>query len=635
MLRLGGSRLRINSMRPRGRVIRGQNLDVASADAILAAINEAVPVRLSQLQDVELRKAVEARDPLTKYVSAFDMFGLYQGIREREGYSTISYQTLRRMARQCPPVAAIIQTRCNQVAAFAQRPASRVDSGFKVVMRDRDAKPTEADKKRIAELETAILRCGLVEPDPALGEHTFPHFVRMLVRDTLCLDAMAVEIRPGRNSAKYPALRWQAVDAAEIRKVEPAVYRQDRMLSGRSSKPVLYVQWRDGQVQAEYTDAEMVYGIRNPSSDHTTLGYGISELEMAVDLISSTLFAIHYNKTFFTQSSVPPGIISIVGSFSEETFEAFRRQWAAQVGGPGNHWRTPLIGMREGQGVQYVPFRPSSRDMEYHLWLQFLATFICAIYSIHPEEIGIQAWSPMRPSLSESSPVSRLKHSEDKGLVPLLNAIAALINEILWKIDPNFEFTWVNLSEYDEEADLRAATQRIAYLTTVNEERRLRDMEPLEGEEYDVVLNPLVVQMRAQRQQMEMIGRQDGEPAEGDEDIEDHFRSGGREGGDERAFMFENGGGEPFARSLAGGPLLTLEDQPPGVEASGTYIRELGVPERVWAALEAEGLRTVGDLSIPSATELGLILDGGGISELRKALTAAGFTICNENRGQE
>lgn len=631
----------------KNQLARTTGLSLAQVDAVFAAVADALPVRLASLQD-ELTKGsggVEPRDPMMKWLAGFDLLGVYNGIRDREAVTSLSMETLRRMARQTPPVSAIIQTRCNQVAAFAQRPESRVDSGYKVRMRDTQAKPTAADKNRIKELELAIEACGLVEPDPVLGEHRFDAFLRMLTRDSLTLDAMCFEVRPGKNPDKYPALRWQAVDAAQIRKVEPHVYRQEGLVQG-ADKPVLYVQYRLGKVEAEFTSAELAYGIRNPATDMTTLGYGISELEMLIDIVSSMLFALNYNKTYFTQSSVPPGILSITGNVSAETLEAFRRQWEAQVKGVGNHWNTPVMWTKDGQGLNYVPFRQSSRDMEYHQWLSYLTTITAAVYAVHPEEIGFQSWSAMnRAPMSESSPVSRLKHSEDKGLVPFLKRIAALINEhIVWAIDPNFEFAWQNITEFDETADMQFRQQRVSFFSSVDQEREEMDLEPYNEEWSKIPLNPIIAQMIGQKQQMDMMGG--GAPPDESDDDED--MQGALAGGDESlpqtqqqmAYQQMQGRGAPGGSFTSQGKpnmaSANAQGMPPmnkslGAKELKIKLGSLGVPEDIVKSLALEGIHTLQDLGNVSAWDVHGILGVDATLKLARALGQKRFDMSAGN----
>lgn len=643
--------------RPRAEAIAQElsGLPAATVEQIFDSVQAVYPGRLMDMQ-----KSMAVRDPLTKVLPALQMFGMYDGIKDRGGFATVSNDVMRRMARKCQPIAAIIQTRCNQVGAFARVPNSRTDSGFKIVMRERKAKPTPIAEAKIEALQRAIMRCGITEPNFEDGEHTFSHFLRMVTRDSLILDAQCFEIRPGQNAKKWPVARWQAVDAALIRKVEPELYKDKGLVEGSRGEAARYVQFVNGKVEAEYTHWEMAYGIRNPVTDIACLGYGISELEMLIDIVTATLFATEYNKAYFTQNSVPAGILSVVGNMSEEQLMAFRQQWEAQIKGPGNYWKTPIIAVRDGSGVNYTPFKQAgSNDMSFHLWLQYLTTIACAVFCIHPEEIGLQAWSPGHASIgNESSPVARLKHSEDKGLVPIFTSLADVFNEmIIYRIDPDFEFEWQNLSEFDEMADMQYRQTRVSSFTTINEERKEMDLEELKGPWYNEVLNPLVFSAQQAEQQMAMQQEQQAQmmamqqPQPGDEDIQGAMEgqgngqefAPGQDGQPDQGGPPQGGGGAANAKAMmmsqanAGSRsgATSTGKKNPVVRKSladirwGRRICNLPIAKSVADTLMVNGIDFVGDLYLHSRGDLRELVGTKGVADINEGLQAKGYkTIC-------
>jgi len=486
--------------------------------SLLSAVAEIVPTLLP-----DVVKALRGRDPHFKQLTEFDYVGLYQGVREPFQITTLTFDLLRQVSEKCPPVAAVILTRANQVASFAQLPDSKTDSGFKIALREPEAKPSADDKQRMRALEDAILVCGFTPGDASRDEYpeytNFEQMVRAVVRDTLTLDAICLETIPGRNAKAYPVVRWFPVDAAEIRLTRPETYRSTRQQQGDADRVIRYVQMRDGRLLSEFTAQELYYYRRNPCTNVRREGYGTSELEILIGVVTAILYALDYNRSYFHRGSVPPGILSLIGNYSDEQLLEFRRQWHAMCRGVGNWWNVPVFGTREGQGAVWTPLRATSRDMEYHMWLAFLITITCSVFSIHPEEIGMQAWSPQsRAPLSEPSPVARLQQSQDKGLVPLLKSVQTMMNEaIVWRIEPRFIFKWVNIDEFDEERDVRLRQQRLAAgLSTVNEERAEMDLEPFPKDKFygDVPLNPISFQLfqmspeaqEAQARAQEMMG---------------------------------------------------------------------------------------------------------------------------------
>lgn len=413
------------------------------------------PVDLRQLfGDTSMRKnergravASTNRPMRAKFIDSLDYFGAYRGIREKQ-YTRVTYEVLRRMARSCEPMAAIIQLRCNQAGNYAKLPEYESDAGFKITTRDPKQKIRRAESKEIKRLEDLFLHTGMkINPD---REDNFDAFIRKIVRDSLILDAYAFEIVPGLQPRKFPVSEFYAVDAGTIRlanedRYQPEIYEED---SGR----IAYIQQIDGRIVAEFRRDQLAYGIRNPTTEVKSNGYGVSELEIAINLITSILFGMQYNTNYFKNNSTPRGILNLVGNYTSEDLEAFKRQWRAQMEGVTNAWRTPIMASEDGQGLSFVPLdQKGNRDMEYHLWLDFLVNFLCAIYLVNPSELGIKGYNPHGASLNEGSKDKDIEAGEDKGLVPLLSNIGNTLNtKVVQRINPDFRLQWTGIRQDDK-----------------------------------------------------------------------------------------------------------------------------------------------------------------------------------------
>jgi len=456
-------------------------------EAFMTTLNEHLP----EIQGW-VSKSLASRAPLTRN-DDFMFLSPWQGIRIAQTASGLSADTLRLMADRNPVIAAIIATRCNQCAAFCQLPESRTDVGFRIALRNRERQPTADEKREMREIEDMILECGFAEAEDIRPDITFDQCVRALVRDSLTLDAAVMEIIPGLNRRKYPVIAFQPIDAAQIYLTEPTKYVPRR---SRSESVIVAVQMQRGEIVAEYAREDIAYGIRNPSTSQMRQGYGTSELEWLVKIVSCILFGLDYNEAVFTKSAIPPGVLSISGKFSPEMLDAFKREWRAQIEGPGNYWRTPIVATTDGQGVNFVRFRDSNRDMEFHQFLAFLTTVACSVYNIHPEEIGMESWAPQRAALNQPSPVARIEASVDRGLKPLLKMLANQINKkIIWQMYPDrkYIFRWVNIDPADEERELRLAGMRLQQgLTLPRHEIAALDLE--QHEYADVPMNTYMFQ---------------------------------------------------------------------------------------------------------------------------------------------
>ena len=102
-------------------------------------------------------------------------------------------------------------------------------------------------------------------------------------------------------------------------------------------RPVAYVQVINGQIENVYNNFELAFGVRNPRTDIYIQGYGYSELEQLITVVTSHLFAEQYNRNFFSQGCQPKGILNLKGdNYTQDMLEGFRRQWLASTTGVEN-----------------------------------------------------------------------------------------------------------------------------------------------------------------------------------------------------------------------------------------------------------------------------------------------------------
>jgi hypothetical protein len=417
--------------------------------------------------------------------------GMYQ-----PAANSLHWSTLRAMARTCQPVAATVLTRQDQVANFAKRPSYPGDCGFKIRMKDEEAKPSKAAIKAMRALEDIILRCG-VGPNPGRARPGFDHYLRMLTRDGLTLDAMATELRPDRKGRLFD---FWAIDGATIRHAAPSYEANQAAKTGYgnfagivgdgyggvvvpSDAEIAFVQVVQGQPQAEFTQDELAYWIRNPRTDLEANGYGESELELLIEVITGYLNGMSYNTRYFTSGNIPEGVLSVVGKYSKDNLDAFIRYWNSMVQGVANAHRIPIMGMADGKGLDWTPIKANNREMQFSEWLDFLTTITCAIYRIDREELGFgnKAKGEAGGLGGDGNNDTTLTHSQIKGLRPLLMRIQNGINEdVIAKLpgaeDFEFVFTGIEPDQEDKKID-RAQKMIAAGLATPNEERAKFDME--------------------------------------------------------------------------------------------------------------------------------------------------------------
>lgn len=412
----------------------------------------------------------------------FDPFSALDQMGFREKPTAITFNTLREMANRVPPYVAILFTRLNQMAALAEPQADEHSLGYKIVLADKRAKMTPELEARADWITRWVKACG--DPKLKVKRDKFGTWMRKSVADSLIFDQLTTEIIPFTRSGAPAYIR--AIDASTIR-IADTLDELDLV-----DDSIQWVQVYENTVIAEFTDEEMIFGVRNPRSDIRYAGYGTSELERLIVIVTALLWGIDYNAKFFSQGSVAKGMINFKGAVPEKELINFRRQWYSMLSGVQNAWRTPIV---NAEDVQWLNMHTSNRDMEFANWIDWLLKVVCGVCQIAPEEIGFQFGNGGQSStMNEGNQEHKLKYSRDKGLVPLAKFVAEQLNEkVISRLDDRFvlEFAGINARSAEELIDLH--TKEVQYAKTLNEVRASRDLPPLPGG--DVVLNPVYAQM--------------------------------------------------------------------------------------------------------------------------------------------
>ena len=432
----------------------------------------------------------------------YDPFALIDQLGYRDRPSGLTYYTLRNMAKRVPTYTAIDQTRINQVASFGHRQKDEREPGFGVIMRDEKATPTKQDQIRMRQLEDWLLQTG---SKWSPGRDSFKTFLRKLVRDSLELDQGCFEIV--RNRKGDPS-EFYALDAATIRlaDVPPGADAQ------QNPDQVKYVQIYDEVIISEFAAHEICFGVRNPRTDIRVNGYGFSELEMLINVVTASLWAFEYNKRFFSQGTAARGFLNFKGSVPDRKIDAFRRQWQMMIAGVTNSHRTPMTNVDE---VQWIDLHTDNQKMGYSDWMDWLTKITCAVMQFDPAEINFNYGNSGQSGQMFGTPVEqKLKHSKDRGLKPLLEDIASWINiHLIWPLDPYFEFSFLGLDAKSTDQAIELAKKQSEFIKTVDELRAEEDLDPLPDGQGEVILNQIWLQNKQANEmgdQQEMPGEDDG-----------------------------------------------------------------------------------------------------------------------------
>ena len=472
--------------------------DMVKANQIIAAI----------------QNKAQAENPKSFFIDPLE-FNANLGYKDKA--FSLTYTTLKRMSKT-PIINSIIKTRKNQVADFAEPQEDKYSTGFVIRKKHKNGveqKMTEQDKKIAFAITDFIMKGGNAGQ---WGVDDFDTFIRKIVEDSLVFDQMTFEIVRNRRGKIESFL---ATDASTFR-ISDSFYEKDydNSFFHRNGAGVYnerndfgpkvkgyypaYVQVYQNAKVNEFYPWELCFGVRNPSTSIYANGYGCSELEDLINVVTSMLWGDEYNRRFFSQGSAPKGLLRIKGTNNEAALQQFKQQWQSMITGVMQGWKTPVI----EADVDWIDLQKNNRDMEYSSWMEYLIKISCAIYSIDPTEIG---WDISRGSgnsgLFEGSQAERLQHSKDKGLYPLLKFIQRKLNKyIVEQINPDFELVFMGLNGMTISEELDLDVKKLNSFQTINEIREKYELKPIEGG--DVIENSTFVQaknaadMKAQQQQM-------------------------------------------------------------------------------------------------------------------------------------
>ena len=440
-----------------------------------------------------------------------DLSGNGKGFKDSKGI--LSFEILRRMGN-IHIIRSIVNTRIEQIQNFLHFSEDDQKEGFTIrkktsLFKESKKEISSDEKKKIEEIVEFLMNSGFNEKWDNIDD--FQTFVRKIAFDSLTLDQLAFEIvrDKGWNIKKY-----RAVDASLIRFLDSVDPKQRERLEDYRFKgylPRFCMTW-DDQILINPTTKEPIlyypwelgFGIRNKSSYIRKNGYGTSELEILVDLITGVLWSIQYNMNNFSIGSTPKGFINVKNAnISESNMNEFRQAWSQMMAGVRNAKRTPVI---NGIDLEWIDLDKSNREMEYQEWAQFLVIMVCSVYRIDPSELGF-LFKNQAQIFGQDGQKARLQHSREKGLKPILIFLENIITKyIVSEIDEDYEFVFTGIEVEDEETQVN--------LDKIKLESGMVSMQDIfkkySGREFDsendIILNQVYQQAQASKQQQEMFG---------------------------------------------------------------------------------------------------------------------------------
>ena len=441
-------------------------------------------------------------DPRSYFWLPDNWFHTGQGYKET--LKGVSFDVLQRMGNTFISKA-IVNTRIEQIQVFLNFTTDESREGYTIKKKQsRFAEPKPAsdysdrDKRQIEYIIKFLEYGG--EKSKWEATDDLSDFIRKILRDSLILDQLSFECVRNRFGELK---QYYATDASLIRILDcqdprygkewekwklngfypqfAQVWNSQILKNPMTKEPIVFYPW------------ELGYGVRNKNTNIRNNGYGVSEQEVLIDIMTWTLWGMQYNGNFFKQGSQPKGFINIKTPGSNNTtLNEFRSNWRQMMTSVQNSHRIPVF---EGIDLEWVDLQRSNRDMEFHGWVEFLLILTCSVYTIDPSELGFN-FKQQSQIFGQQGQKERLKHSKKKGLTPLLKFIEKIINKfIVSELDDRFEFQFTGVDVEDRELQAKVAKMEldagIVSFEYAFERRMGRPYQP--GK--DTILNPQFVAM--------------------------------------------------------------------------------------------------------------------------------------------
>lgn len=510
----------------------------------LNSLGEAIPTILNSklqasLASDDVEKAIEAglyveKQRIRSTEQNKSIFFLpdsiaYSGRGYKETLSRISFQTLQRMGNlYC--VKNVISTRIEQVTRFLKFSNDEQKEGFTIRKKkslfdsgEDQGKMTKAEKKRVERIVNFLENGG--ETDKWEMPDSFVTFVRKIMQDSLSIDQLAFEITRTRGQELH---QFKAIDGSMIRfldTIDPNYASQFERYRYKGYLPK-YCQVFDQQIvfnkqlgtYVMYYPWELGFGVRNVGTDIWQNGYGRSELESLIEIITYILNGVQYNGNFFKNGSNPKGFIKMNGPNTNQTqLNDFKQKWRQMLTGTENAHKIPIFA---GIDMEWVDLQKGNRDMEFDNWTKFLIVLLCSVYRIDPSELGFQ-FREASNVFGQDGQKARLDHSRQKGLYPLLIFLQDIINKfIVSELDEEMEFVFTGMEVEDEEKQVKLDADKLSAGMV-----SMQDMfRKYSGREFDENKDIILNQVYQTQKQMSMYGgegmnqmvdEQTGEPEAG------------------------------------------------------------------------------------------------------------------------
>ena len=145
-------------------------------------------------------------------------------------------------------------------------------------------------------------------------------------------------------------------------------------------------------------EAEEVLHFRYPSP--TNDYYGHPPIYPLLTSLATELYARQWNKRFFENGAIPPGVLVLPKVMPEKVFESIKNKFIKQYGGVGNRGK-PLVLQGGEIGADYKAFPGQHRDLEFLQGLDHSRDEVLAVLNVPHVMVNAQM---VNTGISSNSP---------------------------------------------------------------------------------------------------------------------------------------------------------------------------------------------------------------------------------------
>jgi hypothetical protein len=293
--------------------------------------------------------------------------------------------------------------------------------------------------------------------------HTLRDALAIETRHSLTMDWSCSRIEHGSDPDKWPVVFYSPLDSSRVKLVEPLLYTQPRLDPLLNQVRAAEVSpYNEREVLREFSWETISTMVRNPRTDPLGRGYGLSEIEVFMEIIAAETLSLKFQTDHYDNAKLPYGLLFFKGmpALAGERYMQMLQQQMMRSGGAGNWWDVTCMMFPMGPNgqsgeAQFLPLRQQAQGE-----MQFVQTFqsslvarLTGAFQMDPSEIGFQSVSTQTQTLNGADPASALQYSQESGLYPLLEAhLARRQRDIVERYDADFEMRWVGLDPTNEAA---------------------------------------------------------------------------------------------------------------------------------------------------------------------------------------